>query len=780
MQSSSPLSDALAKLTDFVLTSPRRPADEPFMRAAGETWFAGSDRVIEEWEATSFCGYLSHGYADALGDRAIDRFLRAPRSELSAHERAALEAVRARAYASLFEIVEVRLDVGLALLDRVSGEQLFVREKLGTHGAAEGDHLLAWIVPFEDHIELLGPVTQVPPAHVAVVQEAIARARGCHGAASSQPGVPLAALPAVHRALREAVRDYNPTFEHQSGEPVLVCRAIYEVKATEAVREKLSTSTALEGAGEGRFLWWQQGARGRPDKLAEIQLRTVRLSVMTLSRKRLAEARRFAESLLGKLVQHRVDRYEDPLGRPLGDQQRAFSPGLPTSGRVVLANDVETSIAGFHRQLGAYIRGTLPSPEGAAPEQKRTGAVRETAEPAQGTASAGASPAPDDKHAGPRAPPPEIDPAARMHRLPPAGHEVMQALVSGMREVVSEIVATARRRPDADSLTLTPPDLVAMPTAERFLHDHARSLVAGGWEPSDAAADADHLGSHLLAMVNHAIHGKKTFWVDESLAWMLAETDLDIVGRSLRIPFPSCAIMFTDRGTLEVAESLLAQEGQCSHRGQTLRMMSVYVTREHATALDEPQTLNMTFLFDARGDKWPYLVSRDLFVEPDQHLDAILDSRHPSVSTATRDPIFLAPELKKLVHVVLNAILYATSANVEPIVLSSKLRRLKQSMMGKGQRKREPIQRQLASLRGVCSSEDVFHLPGKIDISKVKRLSDLRKSESGRTLMIRFMVRGHWRRANPDWQDQRLRWIEPYWKGPEIGAAIERDYRIKP
>jgi hypothetical protein len=127
MQSSSPLSDALAKLTDFVLTSPRRPADEPFMRAAGETWFAGSDRVIEEWEATSFCGYLAHGHADALGDRAIDRFLRAPRSDLSADERAALEVVRARAHASLFEIVEVRLDVGLALLDRVSGEQFLVR-----------------------------------------------------------------------------------------------------------------------------------------------------------------------------------------------------------------------------------------------------------------------------------------------------------------------------------------------------------------------------------------------------------------------------------------------------------------------------------------------------------------------------------------------------------------------------------------------------------------------------------------------------------------------------
>ncbi len=310
--------------------------------------------------------------------------------------------------------------------------------------------------------------------------------------------------------------------------------------------------------------------------------------------------------------------------------------------------------------------------------------------------------------------------------------------------------------------------------------EHAHALIAKGWEPSDAIADANYLGSHVFAMVNHALHGKRTFWVDESLAWMLAETDLDIIGRCLRLPFPACAFVFTDRGTLEIAESLLSQEQACSMRGRTLRIVSAYVTCERAVTEDEPQVLNVTFLFDAQGDKWPYLVSREMFVQPDEHLDGILDSHHPSVSREARDPIFLAPELKKLVHLVINAILYATSAHLEPILLSSKLRRLEQSLTGKGQRKREPLQRQLSSLRGACSSEDVFHLPGHIEISKIKRLRELPATESGRMLMKRFMVRGHWRRPNPDWQDQRLRWIEPYWKGPEIAAAIEREYRMKP
>jgi hypothetical protein len=46
--------------------------------------------------------------------------------------------------------------------------------------------------------------------------------------------------------------------------------------------------------------------------------------------------------------------------------------------------------------------------------------------------------------------------------------------------------------------------------------------------------------------------------------------------------------------------------------------------------------------------------------------------------------------------------------------------------------------------------------------------------------MKRFMVRGHWRCANPSWQDQALRWIEPYWKGPEMAAVIEKEYRMVP
>ena len=78
------------------------------------------------------------------------------------------------------------------------------------------------------------------------------------------------------------------------------------------------------------------------------------------------------------------------------------------------------------------------------------------------------------------------------------------------------------------------------------------------------------------------------------------------------------------------------------------------------------------------------------------------------------------------------------------------------------------------------SAEEVFYLPGRIPISHVAGYRRLPKTEAGRRILTRFLVRGHWRRANPSWNDQRLRWIEPYWKGPDIGRIIEKQYLLKP
>ena len=356
----------------------------------------------------------------------------------------------------------------------------------------------------------------------------------------------------------------------------------------------------------------------------------------------------------------------------------------------------------------------------------------------------------------------------------------MKQLVPGLGPLAHRVVSELRRQEGWESWTLDPPALLRIAAVGDFLFAYARARYAEGWSRDAAAADGDYLASHVLYLINFELHGRKTFWVDESLAWMLSQTELDIVGRCLHLPFPACAFVFADPGTLELAESLLSLESECSARGQPLRSVTAYVIRGEPAGEGKPLELNFSFLFDAQNGRWPYLVTRDLFVHPDDHLEAILDSHVPSVVPQALDALFHAPELKKLIHLVINACLYATSSHLAPIVLRSSAQRLHEALAHKGPRKRARLERRAAGREPAVSLEDVFHLPGRIDISRIKYLSELPRTETGRTLMARFMVRGHWRRANPDWKDQRLRWVEPYWKGPELATVIEREYRLKP
>lgn len=108
----------------------------------------------------------------------------------------------------------------------------------------------------------------------------------------------------------------------------------------------------------------------------------------------------------------------------------------------------------------------------------------------------------------------------------------------------------------------------------------------------------------------------------------------------------------------------------------------------------------------------------------------------------------------KLLHAIVNAILYAGSAGVEPV----------------------PRQPRRSPPSGVPADSDgggLYYLPGKISISHLRNYEAIERGQRGGQLMHRFMVRGHWRRANPNWKDQRMRWIEPYWKGPDLATIIE-------
>ena len=310
---------------------------------------------------------------------------------------------------------------------------------------------------------------------------------------------------------------------------------------------------------------------------------------------------------------------------------------------------------------------------------------------------------------------------------PPMAHDRLDAAYPGLGVLTRQTAERLRRPPGFDTRMgrCRPEDLEVDLAVRRFAEQHPVAAPLVPW------------------LVDFELHRRKLFWVDRALAWQLAKTELDVAAEELRLPFASLAVVFTDRATLSFAERLVATRRDSPIAGHFARVLTAFVSYEGSGSL------RLRIVVDVLGSDPPEVIGHTL----------ALDGRIRGC-----DPGKIPPPLTGLVHVVINAILYATSSGVEP------------------QTRREPAGRRPAasSSEEVYSSEKVCSFPGVIKISRLRKLQELERVPSGRKLLHRYMVRGHWRRAPTSWKDQRLRWIEPYWKGPDLGALIERAYKLSP
>ena len=346
-----------------------------------------------------------------------------------------------------------------------------------------------------------------------------------------------------------------------------------------------------------------------------------------------------------------------------------------------------------------------------------------------------------------------LEPEGTPLQPPPLAHDRVAAQIPGSAEVCQAVATRLRASPSFSDVetTIDEDELRGDLDLQRFL----RRESAGEGSRTDAAPALAR--PYVGLMVNLELHRRKVFWVDPALAYMLEQTDLDLAGRELRPPFPSCALVFTDRHTLSLGERLLSRRAAEPLRGQILKVVTVYVT---SRATGDTRALEVVFAFDALGADLPALVRHEIPAD-DGAVRSLLDRIAPRAPIEPAAPD--TSPVRGLLRLVLNAILYATSAGVQP-----ETRTVTRLARGPGPSRPAP------------TSESIFFLPGTIDIRRVRQLQELARAPEGRAALARFMVRGHWRRAAKRWDDQRLRWIEPYWKGPDLAAVIEKAYRLCP
>jgi len=709
-----------------------------------------SEQVEDLWFALDYVGDRGTPIVDVLLAEA----------DLDEGERAFLSALRQTSM-RLYEVVDSVPGVSLTLRDAIEGGQVTVTERRGSRSIGRHMYIAARVVSRgpsggpEIEAGLLHIPGLVKDLVIAQLREHRARFLEEHRGAlidefySTMP-------PFYHEVWAGSFLDaYVPT-PKTDGEDMAFTKVAFDIVDNDELSRALDAHAELERQDTG-WTWSGANRQGKPATLGTIERRGERLQLETLTVERAERGRALLETLAGSAIRHHSTVHES-VQRALKDRIRAKylrGEALDDDDE----RDADAASGGLSPEIteplilghyGTHYRAWIDEPVPALDDKTpREGArdpkLRErTIELVQDlvaiyqNALRSGQPAYDPSWMWAELG--LIDEEAVRHP-PPLVYERVASTVEGTADLVRAVAERLRAQPGFDEVSTVVADdaLSSDLEIQRFVRDRGAAAAP-----------------YLRAMIDHELHRRKTFWVDEALAYMLDQTDLDVVGRELRVPFPAFALVFTDRHVLSLAERLLAKSRDTPLAGQLLRVATVHIT-EHLRGQHQ-RVLEICFAFDALGADLPAVVRHEIALEDEAQVRTYLDAIAP-LPEIDPPPPDTSP-VRGLLRTTINAILYATSASVTP-------------------ERRSPPARSRAKPRQVFSSDEVYYLPGTIDITRVRELQALERAPEGRALLRRHMVRGHWRRAAKNWTDHRLRWIEPYWKGPDMAAIIEHAYRLK-
>lgn len=298
---------AFSKLLDYTRRIPPDPLVAELL-----------DGQAEEWEMPMAIAFVAYGHRGADGKRVVDRFVSTRGRLLPAGEVAALLALQ-QARASLFEVEEVQLGVGLQLHDLMTDDHLHVREVSATAQLKKWDVLFAWVMTAGEQQEFTGASCIVPRAHLdrvrEVIDEELEAERDEHPGISNRDLIgSIAWAPLV--SLRAAYRDARmPQMRTTDDEELIFCKAYYRIHDRAGALARLEDIPNLERDDEG-FTWINRKGNERmgpaPVTLGRIDITDEALVLVTMSRERNARGRAMLEGALGSMVEHRADSIQDP------------------------------------------------------------------------------------------------------------------------------------------------------------------------------------------------------------------------------------------------------------------------------------------------------------------------------------------------------------------------------------------------------------------------------------------------------------------------------------
>jgi hypothetical protein len=264
----------------------------------------------------AFTMWFGLDYPLARGGTVADGFMAREGGRLLPGEREYLRRMQPTSL-RLYEVVEVRPDEGLTLLDCWTDERRWVRERLGTRQLVRWDVLATRLMPGADGDPVIDGATHLYPA--ADKEEVLKALRRAHRAFRRRfPGADLAAFfkhagPVFHHLWLDlvALRPL-PRLVTAEGDPVLLARAVFDVADREGLRAALAGHPELDEDEEGRYAWRApEDVNGFRRSLGTFVLEGDRLAFEAMSLARAERGRRLLEGVAGDAVRYRATRCQD-------------------------------------------------------------------------------------------------------------------------------------------------------------------------------------------------------------------------------------------------------------------------------------------------------------------------------------------------------------------------------------------------------------------------------------------------------------------------------------
>jgi hypothetical protein len=354
----------------------RHEFDELRARAERLFWDGTADLLggripaeIAEQGEVFFQDWFTTDFRPPGGRTLIEAFLERESGRLRPGETRYLSRARLT-HLRPYEIVSVRPDEGLDLLDLWARKPIRVRERLATRQLVQWDVLAARVMLGEAGVPVLDGTPYLYPARARdpIVKELRRLHRRFRDEVRGDDVEFLKQFGSFFFLwwLEHAVLPSRPEIRTAEGDELVFAKVVFDVRDPEALGRALAGHPDLDGQDDGSYAWFEPG--GTPEfrrGLGAFVLEGRRAVLETTSRARAERGRAFLESLAGDAVRYRATSLESV------EQALARRPSRAAREADQIPPEVEAEvIQGFYeRHYRGWVDAPLPALRGKTPRE---------------------------------------------------------------------------------------------------------------------------------------------------------------------------------------------------------------------------------------------------------------------------------------------------------------------------------------------------------------------------------------------------------------------------